>query len=93
MTKATKNDLFAIASSRSLAPAMVLRFHYTVSPFSAISLRLFTMAGKSAAKFSTAVRLYRGNAVLEIIYSKLKKIDFRASRIWFDEKAFLFVLS
>jgi len=38
------------------------------------------------------MRLYRGNAILEILYSRLKKIN-RNSRILVDEKASDFVLS
>jgi len=55
MTKATRNDCFSRADSRTLAPEMILRFHCTGSFFSAKSLRFFTMTGKSLAKVSTTV--------------------------------------
>jgi len=46
----------------------------------------------SYIQFLYETRLYRGNAILEILYSKLKKI-IGDSRILVDEKASDFVLS
>jgi len=51
-----------------------------------------SMTKFSYIQFLYETRLYRGNAILEILYSKLKKI-IGDSRILVDEKASDFVLS